>query len=82
MTDPHLITIEDLQFTYPNGVMALTEVSLKIDEGRKIVFLGPNGAGKSTLFLHLNGILRPKKGRVLIQGVPIKYDQRSLAILR
>lgn len=82
MTDPHLITIEDLQFTYPNGVMALTEVSLKIDEGRKIVFLGPNGAGKSTLFLHLNGILRPKKGRVLFQGVPIKYDQRSLAILR
>lgn len=82
MTDPPLITIEDLEFTYPNGVPALKEVSLSIDKGKKIVFLGPNGAGKSTLFLHLNGILRPKKGEVLFQGVPVKYDQRSLATLR
>ncbi len=55
---------------------------MEVHRGRKIAFLGPNGAGKSTLFLHFNGILRPKKGEVRYNDVPLRYDQRSLALLR
>jgi cobalt/nickel transport system ATP-binding protein len=82
MTDRSILKTNDLDFSYPNGVIALKKVSIDIEKGRKVVFLGPNGAGKSTLFLQFNGILHPKKGEVLFDGTPIKYDQRSLAKLR
>ncbi|MBI0583221.1 MAG: ATP-binding cassette domain-containing protein [Methanomassiliicoccus sp.] len=82
MTKGTILTTKDLSFSYQNGPPALNKVSLDIPRGRKIAFLGPNGAGKSTLFLHFNGILRPKKGEVLYDGAPLKYDQRSLATLR
>jgi cobalt/nickel transport system ATP-binding protein len=44
--------------------------------------LGANGSGKSTLFLHLNGILRPQRGRVLLAGQPVGYDRQGLNDLR
>jgi cobalt/nickel transport system ATP-binding protein len=42
-----------------------------VSAGERVAVLGPNGAGKSTLCLHLNGILRPRKGEVRIDGAPI-----------
>jgi cobalt/nickel transport system ATP-binding protein len=82
MTDQPILTTKGLDFNYPNGVEALKNVSMDIGKGKKIVFLGPNGAGKSTLFLHFNGILKPKRGEVLFEGTPLKYDQKSLSALR
>ena len=82
MTDQSILKTDKLNFSYPNGVLALKNVSFDIDKGKKIVFLGPNGAGKSTLFLHFNGILRPKSGKVFFDGEPLGYDQKSLANLR
>jgi cobalt/nickel transport system ATP-binding protein len=82
MTGQSILKTKELDFSYPNGVLALKNVSMDIEKGKKIAFLGPNGAGKSTLFLHFNGILRPKNGEVLFEGTPLRYDQKSLATLR
>jgi len=60
------IEISDLQFYYPNGVQALDGISLTIDSGEQVAIVGQNGAGKTTLVKHLNGLLQPNQGLVLI----------------
>lgn len=57
-----LLEIENLSFTYPNGVSALKNISFRVEEGEKLAVLGPNGAGKSTLLLSIAG-LAGTKGR-------------------
>lgn len=66
-----LIEIRALSFAYPDGHVALANVSLSIAEGEKVALVGPNGAGKSTLMLHLNGILRPVAGTVRVLGLDV-----------
>jgi energy-coupling factor transporter ATP-binding protein EcfA2 len=65
-----VIVVEHLHFVYPDGSVALRDVSLRISEGETVGLIGPNGAGKSTLLLQLNGLLglRGRTGRVLING--------------
>lgn len=60
------IEIHDLHFTYPTGVEALRGTSLTIESGEQVAIVGQNGAGKTTLVKHLNGLLQPTKGQVLI----------------
>jgi len=61
-----MIQVEDVYFTYPNGVEALKGMSLTIQNGEFIAIMGQNGAGKTTLVKHFNGLLKPTKGRVLV----------------
>jgi energy-coupling factor transport system ATP-binding protein len=60
------IEIKDLHHTYPAGVKALNGISLTIETGEQIAIVGQNGAGKTTLVKHLNGLLEPTSGSVLI----------------
>jgi energy-coupling factor transport system ATP-binding protein len=64
-----MIEVEQLHFTYPNGVEALKGVSLVIKNGEFVAIMGQNGAGKTTLVKHFNGLLKPTKGSVHIDGV-------------
>jgi energy-coupling factor transport system ATP-binding protein len=59
------LTFEHVRFSY-NYVTALHDVSLHITPGEQVGLIGANGAGKSTLARHLNGLLRPTGGRVLV----------------
>ncbi|MCK4482263.1 ATP-binding cassette domain-containing protein [Candidatus Bathyarchaeota archaeon] len=64
-----MIEVENVYFTYPNGVEALKGASLKIKNGEFVAIMGENGAGKTTLVKHFNGLLKPTRGSVLIDGV-------------
>ncbi|MCD6513687.1 MAG: energy-coupling factor transporter ATPase [Candidatus Odinarchaeota archaeon] len=68
MTDPYIV-VEDLSFTYPDGTLALEDISLEIYEGEFVAIIGQNGSGKTTLVKHFNGLLKPTKGRVIVDGV-------------
>lgn len=82
MAEQTVLGTRNVDFSYQNGAAALRNVTVDLRKGKKIAFLGPNGAGKSTLFLHFNGILRPKRGEVVYEGAPVRYDHGSLAALR
>jgi len=77
-----IIKTEGLEYAYPDGTQALKGISIAIENGTKTAFVGNNGAGKSTLFLHFNGTLRPLRGKLTIEGNPMKYDRKSLINLR
>jgi energy-coupling factor transport system ATP-binding protein len=64
-----MIEVEEVNFTYPNGVEAIKNVSLVIKNGEFIAIMGQNGAGKTTLVKHFNGLLKPSKGAIRVDGV-------------
>ncbi len=69
--DSLALDVQDLEFAYPDGHVALRGVSLQVRCGEKVALVGPNGAGKSTLLLHFNGLLNSNQGRVRVLGVPV-----------
>ncbi len=73
------IDIDGLVHRYPSGIEALRGVSLTIEPGESVAILGQNGSGKTTLVKHLNGLLRPAEGRILLDGQAT--DDRSIAHL-
>lgn len=77
-----MLEARNITFSYDDGTEALNNVNLKVDKGDIVALLGKNGAGKSTLFLHFNGILRPDKGEIIIDGEKLKYDKKSLIKFR
>ncbi|ADD01686.1 cobalt ABC transporter, ATPase subunit [Thermoanaerobacter italicus Ab9] len=82
MKEQFILEAIDITFEYSDGTKALDEVNMSIEEGKKIAVLGPNGAGKTTLFLHFNGILKPKSGKILYKGEEINYSHSELVKLR
>lgn len=68
------------------GIVALRNVSLKIERGERIAIVGPNGSGKTTLFNVINGVYPPEEGKVLFEGVDItmlpSYKRAWLGIAR
>lgn len=71
-----LVEFEDVSFAYGDGPMVLHDVNLTIRRGDIVAILGPNGAGKTTLVKHAIGLLKPKKGQVLVE----KRDTRELSV--
>jgi energy-coupling factor transport system ATP-binding protein len=75
-----MIRLEKVSYKYPDGTPALDNVNLEIKKGEFIGIIGKNGSGKSTLALHLNGLLKPHKGRVLIRGMDTRDPSRLIGI--
>jgi energy-coupling factor transport system ATP-binding protein len=63
-----LVRFEDVAFGYEAGQEVLHGIDLEIKRGDVIAVLGPNGAGKTTFVKHAIGLLKPRSGRVLVQG--------------
>lgn len=80
------ILIENLSHVYAAGTTyartALQEVNLQVADGEWIGIVGATGSGKSTLIQHLNGLLRPTTGRVVVNGVDIGAMKRIPVALR
>ena len=69
------IEVKNLTHIYSEGMpyetVALTDISFEIDKGEFVGIIGHTGSGKSTLIQHLNGLIKPKSGSILIDGVDI-----------
>lgn len=79
------IVIEHLNYVYMQGgpyeTKALNDVSLTINDGEFIGLIGHTGSGKSTLVQHLNGLIMPSSGRVLVDGLDLadkNTDRRAI----
>jgi cobalt/nickel transport system ATP-binding protein len=67
----HLVEVNQLEYTYPDGTRALQGVSFRITHGEAVGIVGANGAGKSTLLSHLGGVLPPVAGSLRIGDYPV-----------
>jgi branched-chain amino acid transport system ATP-binding protein len=65
-----LLEVSQLHVAYGDAP-ALWDASLAIDAGRIVAVVGPNGAGKSTLINTIAGILRPRRGRIVVDGTDV-----------
>lgn len=72
-----MIELVDVSYTYETGVEAVRGVNLKIEEGTMVAILGENGAGKTTLLKLMAGLLKPTRGRVLVDGVDTRTCKLS-----
>ncbi len=77
-----MLEANHIVYKYEDGTKALNDVTVKVNDNEIVALLGKNGAGKSTLFLHFNGIFKPDKGEVLVEGKPIKYNNKGLLDVR
>lgn len=67
MPEP-IIKVIDLWFEYSPEVVALKGVNLSVERGELIALIGQNGSGKTTLAKNINGLLKPTKGKIYIEG--------------
>lgn len=80
------IKIENLVHIYMAGgpfeKKALDDINLEIKDGEFVTLIGHTGSGKSTLIQHLNGLLKPTSGRIVVDGVDITEKNVKLTEIR
>lgn len=81
-----LIEINNLRHIYSPGLpfekKAVDDISLKIEENEFIGLIGHTGSGKSTFIQHLNGLLKPSSGEIIIDGTRVDKSGANLTDLR
>ena len=81
-----ILQIEHLTHTYSAGTpfqrSAVEDMSLSVMDGEFLGIIGHTGSGKSTLIQHLNGLLKPTSGRILLQGRDIWADPKRIRDVR
>lgn len=80
------ITVKNLTYIYDQGMpfesRALDDVSFEIKDGDFVGLIGHTGSGKSTLIQHMNGLLKPSSGQILINGFDITEKNLNLTEIR
>ncbi len=80
------IQVKNLKYVYSENMpfesIALDDVSFEINDGEFVGIIGHTGSGKSTLLQHLNGLLKPKSGNIVISGVDITAPGVSMRDIR
>lgn len=80
------IQVKNLKHIYekgmPNESVAIEDISFEVDDGEFLGIIGHTGSGKSTLLQHLNGLLKPDEGKIIIGGVDITADDVSMVEIR
>ncbi|MER3601438.1 MAG: ABC transporter ATP-binding protein [Nitrososphaerota archaeon] len=81
-----MIEFRAVHYIYANGQEALRGITLRIGDGEVFALAGENGAGKTTLLKHLNGLLRPTRGAVYVDGldtrrVPVERLARNVGLV-
>ena len=75
-----ILQVKNLQYIYSMGTpfqhTALEDVSFELERGEFVGIIGHTGSGKSTMIQHLNGLLRPTAGQVLLDGQDIWSDKK------
>lgn len=82
MSEPALVALRGASYAYEDGPTVLSGLDFEIHEGRALALLGRNGSGKTTLMRLLSGGLRPREGRLTVEGQPVAYDRKGLTRLR
>ena len=78
-----IISFKQVHFTYPGDELeSLCGIDLEIDEGSFVAVLGHNGSGKSTLAKHMNAILTPDSGSVIVDGIDSREEDKVFEIRR
>lgn len=81
-----LIEVCGLSHSYFSGtpleVRSLRDVNFEVYENETLGIVGPTGSGKSTVLFHLNGLLRPQNGEVLVMGVPLSDREADMKEVR
>ena len=78
-----VIVFDNVHYTYPaDEKESLCGVSLSIEKGSFVAVLGHNGSGKSTFAKHMNGILVPDQGRVLVEGLDTADEKHIIDVRR
>jgi energy-coupling factor transporter ATP-binding protein EcfA2 len=73
------VEVRGLSYTFPDGTVAIQDVSFTVAEKEKVAIIGPNGAGKSTLLLLLDGLL---KGQGLVKIAGLEVCRRNVKAIR
>jgi branched-chain amino acid transport system ATP-binding protein len=71
-----MLAVENLYAGYGTSKV-LMDVSLKVDQGKVVALIGANGAGKTTTMRAISGMLKPDKGRVLLDEMPVQGQDAS-----
>jgi energy-coupling factor transport system ATP-binding protein len=81
-----IITIENLSHVYMPGTpfetVALKDINLTVEEGEFLGLIGHTGSGKSTLVQHINGLLKPTTGRVIVKGLDLTQKETNMRKVR
>ncbi|MEU1146169.1 ABC transporter ATP-binding protein [Streptomyces sp. NPDC005863] len=77
-----MIRFEQVTKRYPDGTMAVDDLSLEVAEGELVTLVGPSGCGKTTTMMMVNRLIEPTSGRIFVNGEniadvdPVKLRRR------